>query len=739
MQITRSQNGIHSCHEKRMHRRSISMSSLIEPPRKQTRTYDRLNSVVFLKTGEPFGGLSNMAGGYPLLVHGVRIFSSEALYQACRFPHLPEVQRSIIAQASPMTAKMKSKPYRNESRPDWDRVRVKVMRWCLRVKLCQNWSKFSALLLQTGNRPIVEESRKDTFWGAKSVDDQTLVGMNVLGRLLMELREVIRSTNAPIVHVEPLDIPDFLLVDRQIEAIHGDYEAAEQSAPGSSRSRNTALGKEQRPLFEETSTSEGLPSQAKSVFAHDPQSIHFALYPVLKDSGVPWLGQVPAHWSVMPGQAVYKPRLLKNTGMRESTVLSLSYGRITVKSPDKLRGLVPESFETYQIVDPGNIIIRTTDLQNDQTSLRIGIAEHRGIITSAYMCLETTSLVSPQFGYQYLNACDLLKIMYGLGSGLRQNLDFSDIKRMPVLVPSPAEQAAIVRFVSYVDRQIQRYIRAKQKLIKLLQEQKQTVVNQAVTRGLDPNVRLKPSGIEWLGDVPEHWSIRPAKWFFREIDERSLNGDEELLSVSHLTGVTSRSEKSVTMFMAESYVGHKLCRPGDLVINTMWAWMAALGVSPQHGIVSPSYAVYRPYEDSCLLGDFADLLLRTKPYVSEFVCRSTGIRSSRLRLYPEQFLRIPILCPPAQEQETILKYVRSETGETERAVDSAMSQIGLLREYRTRLIADVVFGKLDVRNVAARLPDEPEKTEWLDDRDTKLSSEGELPDEIDEILEPIEA
>src|SRR5712692_8024088 len=117
----------------------------------QPRTYERHQSVVFLKTNEAFGGLSNMAGGFPLRVNGVRIATSEALYQACRFPHRPEVQRLVIEQTSPMTAKMKTKPYRDDSRPDWDRVRVKIMRWCLRVKLAQNWEKFSELLLRTSD------------------------------------------------------------------------------------------------------------------------------------------------------------------------------------------------------------------------------------------------------------------------------------------------------------------------------------------------------------------------------------------------------------------------------------------------------------------------------------------------------------------------------------------------------------------------------------------------------------
>lgn len=157
------------------------------------RSYGRKNSVVFRKTNEQFGGLSNMAPGFLLEVNGIRILTSEALYQACRFPHKPEVQRLLIQEGSPMTAKMKSKPHRKDTRPDWDKVRVNIMRWCLRVKLAQNWQKFGDLLLATSDRSIVEESPKDDFWGAKAVDDETLVGVNALGRLLMELREELRS------------------------------------------------------------------------------------------------------------------------------------------------------------------------------------------------------------------------------------------------------------------------------------------------------------------------------------------------------------------------------------------------------------------------------------------------------------------------------------------------------------------------------------------------------------------
>ncbi len=158
--------------------------------RSESRTYARDSSVVFRKTAEEWGGLSNMAAGFPLKVNDLDIRTAEALYQACRFPKRPDLQLKIIDQASPMAAKMVAKPYRGLTRPDWDSVRVAVMRWCLRVKLAQNWFRFSELLLRTGDRPIVEESRRDAYWGAKP-QNGTLVGVNALGRLLMELREEI--------------------------------------------------------------------------------------------------------------------------------------------------------------------------------------------------------------------------------------------------------------------------------------------------------------------------------------------------------------------------------------------------------------------------------------------------------------------------------------------------------------------------------------------------------------------
>lgn len=186
----------------------------------QIRIYTRSEVVIFRVTNGEFGALSNMAPDFPIEIAGVRIPTVEALYQACRFPDRPDIQTIIVDQPSPMTAKMKSKKFRNFTRPDWDQNRVKIMRWCLRAKLAQNWEKFGTVLTKTGLRPIVEESRKDDFWGAKPKDDGTLVGMNVVGRLLMELREQLYSPeSSQLKTVERPNIPNFLFLGKPIDRV----------------------------------------------------------------------------------------------------------------------------------------------------------------------------------------------------------------------------------------------------------------------------------------------------------------------------------------------------------------------------------------------------------------------------------------------------------------------------------------------------------------------------------------
>lgn len=220
----------------------------------------------------------------------------------------------------------------------------------------------------------------------------------------------------------------------------------------------------------------------------------------------------------------------------------------------------------------------------------------------------------------------------------------------------------------------------------------------------------KDSLFDWLGKIPAHWEEERAKWYFDKIDQRSETGEEELLSVSHITGVTPRSEKNVTMFQAESYEGHKLCQPGDLVINSMWAWMAALGVSRYSGIVSSAYGVYRPKSKELFNPQYLDYLMRIKGYAGEYLCRSKGIWSSRLLLNPEAFFNIPIVHPPLEEQDAIVAFLEEQTAVINQFLTNKRRLIDLLEEQKQVVINTAVTKGLDTA-----VPHKPSGIEWLGD------------------------
>ena len=230
-------------------------------------------------------------------------------------------------------------------------------------------------------------------------------------------------------------------------------------------------------------------------------------YPEYKDSGVDWLGEVPAHWAINPFYSLASERTEPNSGMLEDNLLSLSYGRIVRKNIESNDGLLPESFETYQIVKPGDIVFRLTDLQNDKRSLRTAIVEEQGIITSAYLTAKPTGLQSGYLSH-LLRAYDVTKVFYSMGGGLRQSMKFSDIKRLPTLAPSAEEQTSIATFLDRETAKIDGLIAEQEKLIALLAEKRQATISHAVTKGLNPDAPLKDSGVAWLGEVPAHWSVQ---------------------------------------------------------------------------------------------------------------------------------------------------------------------------------------------------------------------------------------
>ena len=419
-------------------------------------------------------------------------------------------------------------------------------------------------------------------------------------------------------------------------------------------------------------------------------------YPTYEPSGIDWLGNIPAHWEARRLKAHTK-NIVTPSDAPQSDGLRVALEHV-------------ESW-TGKIVEPETDVQFDSQVREFQAGdvlfgklrpylAKVARPDRDGVCVGEFLVLRPNDrILRPPYLEQVVRSKPFIDTVNASTYGAkmpRANWEFIGNMRCPL--PPIDEQAAIVRYLDEADEHVRRAISAKERLIELLTEQRQAVIHRAVTRGLSPNVRFKDSGVEWLGDVPEHWEVRHAKHFYAESDERSTAGTEELMSVSHITGVTSR-KSSVTMFLAEDNIGYKICRLGDIAINTMWAYMAALGVAWQKGIVSPSYGVYRPRSASTFNPHYVNPLLRTATYKAEYLRRSTGITSSRLRLYPDQFLSIPLLCPPAAEQADIVRYLDKTTADIDSAIANAERQVDLLREYRNRLIADVVTGKVHVQSI----------------------------------------
>jgi len=298
----------------------------------------------------------------------------------------------------------------------------------------------------------------------------------------------------------------------------------------------------------------------------------------------------------------------------------------------------------------------------------------------------------------------------------RLRLYTDDLYRLEALLPSLPEQAVIVRFLDHVDRRIRRYIRAKQKLIKLLEEQKQAIIHRAVTRGLDPNVRLKSSGVEWLGEMPEHWKQRRLKLVVRNINEQTelKLPDEIYVALEQVESWTGRITLTDGDVAFDSQV--KRFQPNDVLFGKLRPYLAKVARPLVLGVCVGEFLVLR-VTDSSILPEFLERKLRSKQLIDLINSSTFGAKMPRADW---GFIgNVTIVYPPShKEQRAVLNYIIEHTVTLQTAIEHAQREISLLREYRTRLIADVVTGKLDVREAAANLPDETDELETLEDDET---------------------
>lgn len=622
----------------------------------QLRTYRRTESVVFLKTDEPFGGLSNMAGGYPIHVNGLRIHTSEALYQVCRFPHLPDVQRMIIGQFSPMTAKMRSKPYRKDSRLDWDQVRVRIMRWCLRMKLANNWSTFSELLLRTAERPIVEESRKDAFWGAKaSGDGSTLVGMNVLGRLLMELREQVKQQGREaMLDVAPPQIPQFLLLGRPIEVVPG------------SASWQAVADHEQGSLFS--------PDTATNVQPSAPR-VEAAAYPNYRMSGLPWVPQIPENWQVLRNGRLFGHRV--ETGFPDLPILEVSLRTgVRVRDMENLkRKQVMSQKEKYKRAPKDDLAYNMMRMWQGA----VGPAPVDGLVSPAYVVVKPYNEAnSSYYSYLFRTAAytqEVNKFSRGIVAD-RNRLYWESFKQMPSLVPPRPEQDQIVAYLRAQDAHISRFIKAKRELIALMAEQRGVLAEQAISSSETQHLRL--DRVVSLLATP---IIREP-----EVTYTPIGMFNRGRGIFHKPPTEGKHLGDSTFFRIEE---------GSLIFSGQFAWEGAVAVTSAEDdgcIASHRYPIAKCKRDAVtpeylytfFLSKAGDLILNH---------HSRGAAGRNRPLNPRSLLKEKIPVPPLYLQREVSDFYYEELAVRQ----EIEKEIALIREYRDRLIADVVTGQVDVR------------------------------------------
>ena len=463
-------------------------------------------------------------------------------------------------------------------------------------------------------------------------------------------------------------------------------------------------------------------------------------YPEMKYSGVPWLGEVPARWEVVPLRAVARPRKVTNQNHRE--LLSVYLGRGVVRFStvaEKRTNPTSEDLSRYQLVEPGNFVL------NNQQAWRgsVGVSRYCGIVSPAYLVLELDSRLDREFADKLLSdramVNQYLVCSKGVGS-IQRNLYWSHLGQVTTILPPLIEQADIVRFLDYADRRIRRYIRAKQKLIKLLEEQKQAIIQQAVTRGLDPNVRLKPSGVEWLGDVPENWSVRKLRTQFRRhgsgttpSGDHFYGGGVPWVMTGDLTdGRVETTRRTVTADAVAGISALRLYPPGSLLVAMYGATIGRTGILAIEACTNQACCVLADPTGASST-DYLQAVVNTAR--SHLVERSYG--GGQPNINAEIVRSLPVPVPPRREQEEIAEAIAEN--HIDAAIASAKREITLLNEYRTRLIADVVTGKLDVREATARLPAEVEEPETLDEVEEGVDAAEASEDELDDVLEGVVA
>jgi len=424
-------------------------------------------------------------------------------------------------------------------------------------------------------------------------------------------------------------------------------------------------------------------------------------YPKYNATQSPWLQEIPDSWDFRRAKTILNERNEKGFPNEPLLAATQSKGVVRKENFETRTVLAQKDLHNLKLVQVDDFVISLRSFQGG-----IEYAREKGIISPAYTILFPFDSRNQRYLSWLFKSKDYIDNLKLHVTGIRegQNIDYVKLSRSRIPIPTRSDQKAIVRYLDYMDRRIQKYIAAKEKLIQLLEEQKQAVIHQAVTRGLDPDVPLKPSGVEWLGDIPKHWELSQGRGCL-SIKKQVNTGmiESKVLSLSYGNIVIKPKEK-LHGLVPESFETYQLIYPGDIVCRPTDLQndkkSLRFGLSQEQGIITSAYLRFTIKEN--INEDYVYLLLHAYDILKVIYRLGSGLRQN---LSWDDFKSLPILLPPLPEQEAIVEFVNKIRIETKYSIDRLEQEIDLLNEYQKSLISNIVTGKIDIREMASNTSD----------------------------------
>ena len=416
----------------------------------------------------------------------------------------------------------------------------------------------------------------------------------------------------------------------------------------------------------------------------------------MKNSGIEWIGEIPTEWGLNRLQFSLNERNIKNNPVQTNQVLSLVKDKGVMLYEDKGNqgNKAKEDVSEYKLAYPNTLIVNSMNILIGS----VGISNYFGCVSPVYYVFEETENADIRFINYIFNTREFQKELRKYANGIleiRLRVAADDIFKRKVPCPSKADQTRIANFLDSKCAEIDALMADIQAQIEILEQYKRSVITEAVTKGLDPHVEMKDSGIEYIGLTPKHWSVERLKYILTERNERSATGEEMLLSVSQYWGVIPSSENKMRTMQANSLVGYKKVKKNDLVFNKLNPGLARFGCSNYNGITSPDFAVYIVNQNKCM-AQYLQYLLKTEKYVASFKSIGLGVGDGFARLYTPQLFNFCVSIPCVEEIMKIVEYLASKCSEIDACISTKKEQLSTLDAYKKSLIYEYVTGKKEV-------------------------------------------